>query len=231
MYLQVKKTLIDRIQSGEFLPGEKFPTENELTEEFKVSRATIRHALDELEFEEIIRRRRRLGTIVRHKRINPDLMKLTGFSSLMISRGMKPQTKILNLEVIETPLRVRESFGDQESSRSWSIKRLLIADDKPIGIQELYIPTKFTFSPDELYGMSSFYDLMAKKHHIKPTFGSETLTATPAKKAEATLMEIKEGEALLDIWRITYDESEYVFEVCHLLYIADRYEYQIELYP
>jgi GntR family transcriptional regulator len=231
LYLQIRDKLIEKIQSGELIPGDKLKTENELTEEYKVSRATIRHALDELETEEIIKRRRGVGTIVREKKVKKELMKLSGFSSMMVSRGMKPQTKILGLEVVETPMRVRECSENQESSTSWLIKRLLIADDKPIGIQELYIPTEYTFSPDELFGMKSFYELMAEKHNIKPSFGKETLTAKSAKKAEASLMQINEGDALLDIWRTTFDESGKTFEVCHILYIADRYEYQIKLYP
>jgi GntR family transcriptional regulator len=231
LYLQIKKKLIDKIQSGECIPGDKFPTENELSEEYKVSRSTIRHALDELEIEEIIKRRRGIGTIVSHKKVKPELMKLSGFSNMMLSRGMKPQTKILSLEIVDTPLRVKEGYGNQESPRSWLIKRLLIADDKPIGTQELYIPTEFTFSPDELFGMQSFYAFMREKHNIQACLGKETLTAKPAKKAEANLLQINEGDALLDIWRTTSDENEKVFEVCHILYIADRYEYQIKLYP
>jgi GntR family transcriptional regulator len=233
LYLQIKTELLDKIQSGVYKPDDLLPTEDELQTQYKVSRATVRHALDEMENEEIIRRQRGVGTIVRHKRVKPELMKLDGFSNIMRSRGMKPRTKIIKLDIVDTPKKVKELFKDQEVGKTWYIKRILIADDKPIGLQDLYLSPQLNFSPAELFAIesSSLYGLLEKKHSIHPMLGSEAITAVCANRDEAQLMQIKEGDPLLDVWRSTFDEVIGVFEVCHILYIADRYEYQASLYP
>ena len=160
-------------------------------------------------------------------------MKLDGFSNIMKSRGMKPRTKILKLDIVETPKKVKELFKEQGTGRCWYIKRILIADEKPVGLQDLYLSPQLNFAPTELSEIetSSLYALLEKKHNIHPILGTETITAICADKDRAQIMQIKEGDPLLDVWRSTFDEVIGVFEVCHILYIADRYEYQVSLYP
>lgn len=45
---QIKRIIIDRIQSGLYKPNEKLPTEDELCVEFGVSKAPVRQALKAL---------------------------------------------------------------------------------------------------------------------------------------------------------------------------------------
>ena len=66
-YLRISDALRDKIERNELEPGQKFPTERELVREFHVARMTVRHALDILEVEGLIDRRRGRsgGTYVR----------------------------------------------------------------------------------------------------------------------------------------------------------------------
>lgn len=56
LYYQIACALRDRVYNGEWLPGHRVPPELQLTEEFKVSRHTIRQALATLEREGLIYR-------------------------------------------------------------------------------------------------------------------------------------------------------------------------------
>ena len=62
--LKVKYTLRARLERGEWSVGTRIPTLEELMEEYGVSRATVRAALDELENEGLIERTRGKGTFV-----------------------------------------------------------------------------------------------------------------------------------------------------------------------
>ena len=48
LYYQVEKYLSDKIRSGEWRVGDQIPTEQELSEKLKVSRATVRQAFQQL---------------------------------------------------------------------------------------------------------------------------------------------------------------------------------------
>ncbi|MCG8450423.1 MAG: substrate-binding domain-containing protein [Pirellulales bacterium] len=63
-YREIFDTLRHRISSGEYLPGQKLPTEAELMRLFDVSRTTVSRAMRDMELLGLISRRRGSGTYV-----------------------------------------------------------------------------------------------------------------------------------------------------------------------
>ena len=55
-YLQIKTAILDSIEAGNMKPGDKVPSENQLTNTYAVSRMTARRALTELVEEGILLR-------------------------------------------------------------------------------------------------------------------------------------------------------------------------------
>ena len=49
LYKQLEELILDKITSGTLTPGSKLPTENELSEQYHVSRVTVRKALAALD--------------------------------------------------------------------------------------------------------------------------------------------------------------------------------------
>jgi ABC-type glycerol-3-phosphate transport system substrate-binding protein len=64
IYHQLKLAVKNKIESGEFEPGKRIPTEQELCERYAISRTPVRQALKELVYEGLLVRRRGLGTFV-----------------------------------------------------------------------------------------------------------------------------------------------------------------------
>ncbi len=63
-YKQIKDILRHRISAGQYAEGEKIPSENELAQQFSVSRHTVIKALNELINEEMICRKQGMGSFV-----------------------------------------------------------------------------------------------------------------------------------------------------------------------
>src|SRR3954471_16166581 len=68
-YYQVQEWLTQRIESGELGGGFRLPSERELTERLGISRMTLRQALDRLEREGLLIKRRGAGTFVASPRL------------------------------------------------------------------------------------------------------------------------------------------------------------------
>src|SRR5579859_3162433 len=64
LYYQVYRSLVERIEAGEFSDGKPLPPERQLTEEYSVSRITIVKALAELKSEGRIEGKVGRGTFV-----------------------------------------------------------------------------------------------------------------------------------------------------------------------
>ena len=59
LYLQVEADIKNRILSKQYMPGDKLPTENELSDQYNVSKITIRKAIQNLSDEGYVRSRER----------------------------------------------------------------------------------------------------------------------------------------------------------------------------
>jgi ABC-type glycerol-3-phosphate transport system substrate-binding protein len=78
IYYQLKQMVKRKIEKGEFKPGDRLPTENELCDMFGISRTPVRQALNELTHEGILYRKPALGTFVADFSLSPsqDLMRI-----------------------------------------------------------------------------------------------------------------------------------------------------------
>jgi GntR family transcriptional regulator, arabinose operon transcriptional repressor len=61
----VYNQLLARIVAGEFKPGDKLPTERELAKEYQISLWSVHNAMNDLEDNDFIERRRAVGTFVK----------------------------------------------------------------------------------------------------------------------------------------------------------------------
>ena len=54
LYVQIAESLLDRIESSELRPGDRLPSERELSDMLGVNRMTVRRALQVLEFQRLL---------------------------------------------------------------------------------------------------------------------------------------------------------------------------------
>lgn len=147
LYFQIKNLIVEQIRQGKLTSGESLASEHALMQMFHVSRATIRQALNELEMEGLIERRQGVGTFVKAKKIEPELIRLTSFSEDMRSRGLTPGSKTLEIENILPDAKTMNYLGISARVPLWCVRRLRFANDEPIGLQYLYIPPGWKLTP------------------------------------------------------------------------------------
>jgi GntR family transcriptional regulator, arabinose operon transcriptional repressor len=94
LYLQLKKAIMDMINSGELKPGNPMKTEAELCAEFGISRYPVRQALAELVEEGFLNRTRGRGTFINAElpaRLKIDKSKLLGLVLNHLTAGFNSQ--------------------------------------------------------------------------------------------------------------------------------------------
>lgn len=95
LYEQLKGCLITAIRSGNLIPGQKLPTEDELCRKFGISRPVVRQAYGDLNKLGMLVRKRGSGSFVRS---NTDrgiyLMQLVSYREELAMIGMVPGTDL-----------------------------------------------------------------------------------------------------------------------------------------
>ena len=121
-YLQIEEQLADRIEAGEFSPGDVLPTERELTRQLGVSRMTVRAAMDRLVQRDLIVRRQGSGTFVAEPKLRQDASKLRGFFEDTVGQGVVPVSRLLLREDV---LATRHIAGVLDLSVGESVYRIV----------------------------------------------------------------------------------------------------------
>lgn len=90
-YLHLKKELLSWLQSGKLLPGQQFPSENEIAEQFGLSRQTVRQTFGELEKDGWLERIQGKGTFAKSpERRGGEAVKTIGVMTTYISDYIFP---------------------------------------------------------------------------------------------------------------------------------------------
>jgi GntR family transcriptional regulator len=130
---QVLQILLDRIKDGVYPPGEKLPPENELIEEFRISRATLRSAYAKMEERNLIQRRQGIGTFVsRQLDIANPLMESIDFNDRIRLQGYQPGFIQLNAILVIPDQDIADSLEMNKNERALQVHKLWTADEEPI---------------------------------------------------------------------------------------------------
>jgi DNA-binding GntR family transcriptional regulator len=138
---QVYDIILKSILSGEFQPGSKLPSENELAELYQVSRPTIRTAFSRLGELGYVIKKRGVGTFVSNTPsiANPLYLSIDVMERIS-TRGFEPGFKQLGAQIIEANQDLAQKLDVAPGSRVLNVQKLFTADNDPIIYFENFIP-------------------------------------------------------------------------------------------
>ncbi len=230
-YIQLMEILKEKVQQKEWMPGDQIPGEQDLCEQYQVSRTVVRQALRELEFEGVVTRKKGKGTFISHPKISEGLVqKLTGFYQDMVERGLQPVTKVLSQIVTPSNEKVARFLGINPGDKVIDIQRLRYIDDEPIQMVTTYIPYEIcpSLATVDLTNRS-LYEYLEKECGIFIAKGHRYIEAVLASEQEAQLLGIEHGAPLLMLDSISFSEDGQPIEYYHALHRGDRSRFEVEL--
>lgn len=231
LYAQLKQLIYSNIQKGVWMTGDMIPTEVELCETYEVSRITALRALNDIAKEGYVKRISGKGTYVTQpKRINQALKQLTSFTDDMKQRGKEPGSRVISMYNFTADQDLAKKFGIDSGERLTVLKRLRLMDNEPLAIETAFLPGRY-FPDIDRSNMNnrSLYDLMKQKYDQIPTRATQRITATLCPVSEADLLRISKRDAVLRLFRTTFNQNDQVIEIVESFYRGDAYIFQAEL--
>jgi GntR family transcriptional regulator len=137
---QTKEYLLDYIAENQLRRNDQLPSEAAIAKRLGISRNTLREAYVSLENEGVIIRRHGIGTFVANSsRIQDSLNEFLPFSKIIEKGGYTPSFKTLSANYENAPIEVHNVLLTHPSQDLRHIKRLVLADEKPVIYIEDYI--------------------------------------------------------------------------------------------
>lgn len=236
-FLELSDHIIEQIRSGELLPGDKIPSENELIKKYRISNTTARKVLLETESKGWVRRIKGKGTFVLNRNEEHQLLRTLGsidatrrgFNDYLIAEGFTPKSIILEKTIL------KEGVSSEVNGKHYIIEapvlkvhQLRYADDHLLKDELRFISLSLCPKIDRLPTEVSYFKTYENEYHLKISDIRQTLSTdilqpdTPGNNFDnkgpipAFVLDsviICQGEQVLEIERSYYRGDKYKFSI------------------
>ena len=222
LYQQIKKIIQQRIASGEWIAGQKLPSENDLVVALDVSRMTINRALRELTQEGLIKRVHGLGSFVAEAPRHASLIELQDIALEIEHSGKRHSSKVLQLGPIDAPAEIAAQMELDAGNQLFLLRAVHYQDDLPIQLETRYVNP--AAMPD--FVQQDFTRVTATAYllqQFKPDEMEHRVRAVMPDRASRKLLMMSAEQPCLQLTRRTWKKDRVVTHVT-LTYPGDRYE-------
>lgn len=231
LYIQLKDILKEKILCKKYRANDKIPPENELCDQYGVSRITVRKAIEKLVQEKLLYRLQGKGTFVMSGKLRRTLPKLYSFSEDMRELGFVPASRTLEQQIIEADDTIQTLLRlPEDSTQVNKFVRLRMANNEPILIETVYIP--IYLCPDLIQKdleKDSLYRILKDDYQYVLEYAEEHYDVTILGIGDAALLQIREGAPAFSIERITYLANEVPIELTRAIGRGDRLRFTVKL--
>jgi GntR family transcriptional regulator len=211
LYYQLLIILKEKIESGVWKPGDIIPTEQELMEQYDISRSTTRQAILALVNDGYLHREKSKGTIVSSPTGRMRFVgSLMSFSEEMDSKKIPHYSQIIGQEVLPASEAIAEKFDIKPGSSVYHLKRIRFVNDRPFLLDEHFIPYYLCQGIEEKYkNNTSLYKLLKLEYNFNLHHGQiEFEPVVPTSKEVIDLLKVNPTTSLLYVARMVYSDQD-----------------------
>ncbi|MBQ9157519.1 MAG: GntR family transcriptional regulator [Eubacterium sp.] len=230
-YEMIKNDLIQKIKSGIYAPGEELPSETEMLEQYKVSRITVRRAIDELYLMDYIEKKQGKRAIVKLTTRTQNLNSISSYTEEILKHGMTPSRKILSSGLRLPTSQEQKALLLDKTEPVFFLERIVYADETPFCYTISSVVYKY-FRDIESYDFSScsLYNVIEEDYQIKITTSELKLKATLPNDQIASYLHVDKSLPMLKYSATTYgilNNQEVPIEYFMTYYLTDLFEYTL----
>lgn len=213
-------------------PNDKLPSERKLVQIYKVSRTTVRSALNELETLGYIYRQRGKGTFVSYRPTHAtNLAETFSFSKSLEESGVSTSTKILFFKEIVAKEYQAKMLRVDIGTPIYELKRIRYANKNPMIVERTYLNKEIFegLTLEELKNQG-LYNTFKNNFGIKIFAADETCTAAITSADNNKILNISSGTPVLKLERLTSDIDNRIVEFTLSIARSDKFTYHIRQY-
>lgn len=228
LYEQVRQDLLRRLAANEWPVETRIANEQQLMEQYGVSRITVRRAIEKLVQQGWLYKVQGKGTFVRQTNMSDAVFGLTGFSEQFQLGGKKVEFHLLEKSVAPLPAAFSNYFKPRPTKTSF-VRRLGLVDGVPFFIDRHWLPLDVAseLNNDDWHDQSIYRALMSQGFVIDR--GWQEMAAMSIEHDDAHELSLAAGTPVLRVRRVTYDVSGRAIEAAEAVYHPERHTYRLIL--
>jgi GntR family transcriptional regulator len=226
LYVQLAARLAAKISSGELAPGSKVPSETELMASYRVSRITVRQAIQLLARNGQVTSHRGKGTFVARSGLQQDLSTLQGFQDALRSQGVEPETELLEFSPSAGRFDPQLPQGLDFPVR---LRRRYCLEGAPFALVEAYLPAQAASLGEARARQLAVYDVVQQYLGLRINRADVAIRcARPSAKAAGELG-LPSRTNVLVMERTSYSGTGQPCEFMRIHIVPERYTFRLSV--
>lgn len=227
LHSQAENLLRKLINLKEYQKGKLLPSEVELSKQLKISRSTLRQAINKLANEGLLIRKKGYGTKVAIKGISGRAKNWFSFSQEMAALGVKVQNFELYVSWVEADEEILSFFDLNPGTNVLKLERLRGKIGFPFVHFISYFNPRIGLTSDNDFS-KPLYELLEQKYNVKATLSYEEISAIRAPDRICDKLSISKEEPVLLRKRFVYDQDKHPIEFNYGYYRGDSFVFTVE---
>ena len=208
--------------------GKLLPKEVSLAKKLGVSRNTVRQAVNTLVNEDLIERKKGVGTKVKQKKITTRLDNWISFTKEMQNQGIEVVNYMVKTSFENESKEVKEILKASNTKKLWKLEKIRGSKKAKYLYSISYFHPRVGITGNENFN-TPLYELLEKKHDIIVSTSKEKLSAITASKEIGLLLDVMEETPILKRERLVCDTGGRAVEYNIVYYLTDYFTYDIEI--
>jgi GntR family transcriptional regulator len=232
LYFKIEQSLKKEIVSGKYKTGDLLPSEREMVLTYKVSRLTVRDAINRLVNQGLVEKLQGKGTYVAEGRADYLVGPLNSFEVDLLQKRPIIKTKVIKAEkkVASRTISKILNLEHLSSDKIFYLERLRYTNETPLAYFKTYLPISFVEGIEFIdFSKVTLYQALEEHFRLDLHEAFDVIDALLVNKKAAELLNLPIGAAVLRNYRKTFLKSGNIIEYEEVLYRSDKYKYRNKL--
>ena len=232
IWRQIAGSLEVEIDQGTYQPGDRLPTEGDLSRRFAVNRHTVRRAMSFLQEMGKVRIEQGRGTFVQNDLVEYPIGERTRFTQNLHSANRLPSKVLLRSEQVRADASVARNLGVRKGAPVYLLETISEADGRPISVATHYFPAKRFGGIIEAFRTSQSITEALRACGVSDYKRFSTrITATMPTRQLATHLQQPQTRPVLQTESINVDMDGRTIEYGLSYFASDRTQFIVESEP
>ena len=230
LYHQIFVQLRQEITSGVRPNGTRLPTEQELSAQYGVSRITARRALDELAEGQLVKRKRRVGTVVTFDYAEKPVEGVIDQPVVsLLAFGDGTRVEMVDAGIVTARNSVAEALGVEPGTDLWRVSRIRHLENQPLGHFVGYMSPRYARGVSREMLQDTQMLTILTQAGVKIGGARQTISATLADATLSTALKVDIGAPILCVERTVLDARQQPVQHIVAHFRSDLFRVRLDL--
>lgn len=223
LYRQLASQFEAAIRDGRLRPGDRLDSEGALTARYRVSRITLRQAVDELVRKQLLVRKQGKGTFVTAPPVRHDLSRRHGLLASLFAQAENASARLVHYGLARPPAEIAKIMRLKPGEPALAVDRLYMIGGKPVALALGWLAEAAAIVPRAKAELIATEDIM-REAGLVVAASHVSIRAQAAGAAIGELLRVSARTPLLLLQRTATGADGAVNEFGRIYFCSDSYE-------